>query len=87
MASIWTHWSRSLLAYSFDSWSLPMKIRTWNLIAHCWAFSRPADNGGISRGDRPVGEPGSVILRVWPCIRACQKAVGRNMLFPKYVST
>ena len=63
-----------------------MASRIWNIIDCCWAFSGPDDDGGFSSGGNLVGVLGSGITRMWPCRRALQKVVGRNMFLPNYIS-
>ena len=33
-----------------------MDRRTWIYIARFWAFAGPAENGGLRKGDIPVGQ-------------------------------
>ena len=86
MASLWIRWSRSLPVSSWDSWSCPMLIRTWTLMARCLAFSGPSYDGGVSSVESPVGSSGSWIERMWPYRRDWQKEVVKKILIPKYVS-
>ena len=48
----------------FYKLSYSMDRRTWVIIARCWSFAGPAEDGGVSRGEIPVGESGSRMARM-----------------------
>ena len=46
-------------------------------MARCCAFSGPVEDGGVRRGESPVGASGYGMARMCPCRRAWKKEVGR----------
>ena len=62
----WTLWySRSPTSY-FDRRSCLINRRTCILIACCWEFTGPTEDGGVRSGDNTVGASGSGISRMCP---------------------
>ena len=82
VATMWTFWSKILLASSLGSRSWTMASRICNLVTICCTFSRLADDRGMSSRYRPSSASWSVIASMWTCRRVWKKAFRGRCCFP-----
>ena len=45
-------------------------------MARCCAFAGPVEDGGVRRGESPVGASGSGMAKMCYCRKSCQKEAG-----------
>ena len=83
---MWISWSGRMDSYSSFGLSWMIKRRTCILFTLSWVSNGPAIMVGVRRGDIPVGDSGSIIAKICPCISSWQNPGGMNTLFPTQVN-
>ena len=83
---VWISWFGRVDSYSFFNLSWMIKRSTCILVTLSWDSNGPVIMVGVRRGDISVGDSGSIIAKIFPCISSWQNPGGMNTLFPTQVS-